>query len=306
MRTEIFYASSGQGSIHACRWTPEGEVRGVVQLVHGISEYAMRYEPFAKYLNSLGFVVVANDHMGHGASVGTDGLQGYFYRGWFAAVKDVMTLMRSTMAAYPGVPYVLFGHSMGSFLARTVLAQYPDSGITACVICGTAWQEPAVLKAGRFAADMICKKDGEQSYSETLHKIMFGSYNRRVEHRNTDVDWISRDEAVVRAYSEDPRCGFVVTAGLVRDMLDGIAYIQKEKSLNAMKKDLPVLFVSGGDDPVGNYGKGVEKAVQAFRKAGMKQVRKRIFPLCRHEILNEINRQEVFRYITTWIEAAIG
>lgn len=301
MRTELFYPSCGKGSIHACRWVPEGEIRGVVQLIHGIGDYAMRYDAFARHLNSLGFAVVANDHMGHGASIGYDGLQGYFHGGWFAAVKDVMTLMRSTMAAYPGVPYVLFGHSMGSFMARTILAKYPNCGISACVICGTAWQNPVMLASAGALARLVCKTEGEQTPSQLLHNLMFGSYNARVEHRSTPCDWISRDASIVRAYVADPRCGFVATAGLIRDMMEGIAFIQKDSSLKAMPKELPVLFVAGGDDPVGAYGKGVDQAFRAFKKAGMGHVRKKIYPLCRHEILNEINRAEIFRDLGNWI-----
>lgn len=305
MRQELYYASKGAGQIYAVRWEPEGEIKGIVQLVHGIAEHVQRYDAFAKYLNTMGILVVAEDHMGHGKSVNAEGIQGYFHGGWFTAVEDTVTLMKMTMEAYPGIPYVLFGHSMGSFMARTVLAKYPDCGIAGCVICGSAWQSGALLAAAVPLAKTVCKTAGEKKPNATLHSLMFGSYNNRVEHPVTASDWLTRDKAVVNAYIDDPMCGFVATAGLYRDMLQGIAYIQKESSLQAMNKKLPVLFVAGGNDPVGNYGSGVKKAAEEFRKAGMEKVKVKLFPLCRHEILNEINRGEVFAYLGDWIGKTI-
>lgn len=301
MREDFFYPSQGKGQIHACRWLPEGEVKGIVQIVHGIAEYALRYEPFALYLNSLGYGVVAEDHMGHGQSVGEDTVRGYFYGGWFAAVEDTVTLMKSTMEQYPNVPFVLFGHSMGSFMARTILAKYPDIGITACVICGTAWQSSALLAAGVPMSKLVCKFSDETRPNSMLHNMAFGSYNNRIENCETEHDWLSRDRQTVAAYEADPLCGFMASAGLMRDMMTGISYIQKPSSLKNMNKALPVLFTAGDADPVGNYGKGVEKAAEEFRKVGMEKVVVKLYPGCRHEILNETNRDEVFRDMGRWI-----
>jgi alpha-beta hydrolase superfamily lysophospholipase len=236
--------------------------------------------------------------MGHGKSMVT---QGYFAGGWFTAVADSYQLLQMTRAELPEVPYVLFGHSMGSFMARTILAQYPDSGIDAAIICGTGWMPTVVLQAGKAMGNMVCKLKGERNPSSLLHGIMFGSYNQKVEHPRTPCDWLSRDEKVVDAYVADPLCGFMESAGLARDMLTGILYIQQADSLAAMRKELPVFFIAGGDDPVGGYGTGVRQAAAAFRNAGMQFVSERIYPLCRHEILNEINKQEVYEDIAQWI-----
>lgn len=301
MRSESFYPSRGKGKIHACRWTPEGEIKAVVQIVHGIAEYAARYDDFARYLNRQGILVVAADHMGHGQSLGSEGKLGYFHGGWAAAVEDIRRLMMDTMAEFPKVPYVLFGHSMGSFLTRTLLAKYPECGIAAAVICGTGWQPEGVLKMGLSACEMVCRRSGEENPSEKLQGLVFGSYNRRVEHPRTPDDWLSRDAKVVDAYIADPLCGFTVSAGLLRDMLGGIAYVQRRENLARMRMDLPVLFIAGGDDPVGSYGRGVARAARAFREAGMAQVDEKIYPLCRHEILNEINREDIYRDVTGWI-----
>lgn len=301
MREDFWYDSKGAGKIHGCRWTPEESPKAVVQIVHGIAEFIERYDEFAAYLNGLGFLVVAEDHMGHGQSVGENGIQGYFHGGWFTAVEDTMTLLRETQAAYPDIPYVLFGHSMGSFMARTILCKYPDSGISAAVICGTGWQPAALLPPVTRFIEAVCRKDGEDKPSAFLENLVFGSYNKRVEHPRTAYDWLSRDAKIVDAYIAHPMCGFTPTAGLLREMMKGLTYIEKPAHLEAMKKDLPVFFVAGGDDPVGSYGKGVRHTVSEFKKAGMTDVSCRIYPLCRHEILNEINRQEIFEDIGGWI-----
>lgn len=298
---EFFYDSCGAGKIHACRWECGGAPKAVVQIVHGIAEYALRYDAFARRLNALGCLVVAEDHMGHGDSGGEGCTQGYFAGGWFNAVDDTYRLLTLTRQEYPDIPYVLLGHSMGSLMARTILARYPDSGIDAAILCGTLWQPTPVLHAGIAACKAVCRADGERTPSRKLEKLVFGSYNRRVEHPRTAYDWLSRDERVVDAYVADPKCGFVPTAGLLRDMLSGIVHIEKGETLRAMRKALPVLFIAGGDDPVGSYGKGVRRCAEEFTGAGMRDVSCRIYPLCRHELLNEINREEVYGDIARWL-----
>lgn len=305
MRTDFYFDSVGAGKIHCCRWTPEGEIRAVVQIVHGIAEYIERYDDFANYLNARGWLVVAEDHMGHGQSINGEGVQGYFHGGWFSAVADTFQLLKMTKEAYPGVPYVLFGHSMGSFMTRSILCKYPDSGISAAVICGTGWQPGVVVTAGIGICQAVCKKTGEQNPNEKLQNLVFGSYNSRVEHPRTPYDWLSRDKKIVDDYIAHPLCGFTASCGLLRDMLIGIRFVQRKENLARMNQELPVLFLSGGDDPVGNYGKGVRQAAKAFRDAGMKHVTERVYPLGRHEILNEINRDEVYQHTADWIAQQI-
>ena len=305
MRTDFYYDSCGAGKIHGCRWTPEGQITAVVQIVHGIAEYVERYDAFAEYLNSQGILVVAEDHMGHGKSIDHGGTKGFFDGGWSAAVEDSCRLIRNTRNEFPGVPFVLFGHSMGSFMARTILCKHPDMGLAGAVICGTGWMPDAVIGAGKAAAGLICKVIGERTPSDRLQNMIFGGYNKKIEHPRTPSDWLSRDNAVVDAYEADPMCGFTVCCGLLRDMMSGMAYNQKPENLARMKKDLPVLFIAGGEDPVGDYGKSVLQAADKFRECGMQDVTHKIYPLCRHEILNEINRQEVFGDIHGWIQKKI-
>lgn len=286
-------------------WQPEGNVRAVVQIVHGIAEHMERYDHFARFLNSHGIVVVGEDHMGHGLSIGEAGLRGYFHGGWHTAVDDTYQLLLDTKKRYADVPYILLGHSMGSFMARTILVKYPDSGIAGCILSGTAWQPDGLLKAGPTAANLICKLIGEKKCSRKLYDMMFGGFNSKIEHARTGSDWLSRDPKVADAYEADPLCGFIPTAGLFRDMLNGFVYIQNSENLQKMNKNLPVFFVAGGDDPVGSYGAGVREAANRFIKNGMEHIDLKLYPLCRHEILNEINKAEVYGDLLDWINGLL-
>lgn len=302
MKYDLFYGSKGGGRIHGCRWEPQGQPKGVVQIVHGIAEYIERFEPLAIYLNSVGYVVVAEDHMGHGRSISADCPQGYFKGGWFAAAEDTRTLMKYTMGKYPGLPYVMLGISMGSFMVRTLLAKYPDDRISGAVICGTAWQDSALLNTARQACVFVCRTAGEDRPSTLLQKLMFGGYNKGIRKPGSPNAWLCRDADVVRAYDEDPLCGFAATAGLYRDMMEGIAYIQTPEHIAAMEKTLPVLFIAGDRDPVGNYGKGVTLCAKAFQDAGMEQVTVKLYPECRHDVLNELEKLTVWMDLVEWME----
>lgn len=301
MHTDFYFPSCGKGMIHGCRWEPEGSPIAVLQIVHGVAEYAARYDAFASYMASLGFLVVAEDHMGHGDSVDDDGTLGYFEGGWFKAVADVHRLLSYTRMECPDVPYILLGHSMGSFMVRTLLAKYPKCGVSAAIISGTAWMHRGIINSGIAAATVVGKKNGYKKPSKFLNDMMFGGYNRRVEHQRTASDWLTRDNKCVDAYVADPLCGFTITAGLAKDMLTGLLYIQEPEHLAKMPKNLPVLFISGSEDPVGNYGAGVKQAAQAFIAAGMENVSQRLYPLCRHEVLNELNKEEVWQNILDWL-----
>jgi len=301
MKQNFCFESHGAGRIHSILWKPEGNVRAVVQIVHGIAEHMERYDHFACFLNSHGIAVVGEDHMGHGQSIGDKDIQGYFHGGWQTAVEDTYQLLKDMKKRFPGVPYILLGHSMGSFMARTILSKHPDSGIAGCILSGTAWQPDGMLKLGPFAAKLMCKFIGEKKCSKKLYDAIFGGYNSKVEYARTGSDWLSRDPKVADAYEADPLCGFIPTAGLFRDMMDGFAYIQKPENLDKMNKKLPIFFVAGEADPVGNYGEGVREAASRFTQAGMEAVTLKLYPLCRHEILNELNKEEVYADFLQWI-----
>lgn len=305
MRTDYYYDSWGKGKIHACSWAPEGEPKAVVQILHGIAEHVERYADFAEFLNSQGILVVAEDHMGHGKSIGEEGVQGYFHGGWFASVEDSYRLTQDTMKDHPGIPYILFGHSMGSFMARTILAKHPDSGIAGAIICGTGWQPGLLLSVAIKMLELMSRHPGEQAPNEMMDNLIFGGYNKRIENGRTKKDWLTRDEKIVDAYIADPLCGFTPSSGLMRDMMRGIQYIQQEKYMANMRKDLPVFFIAGGEDPVGSYGSGVRQTAEEFTKVGMEKLSLKIYPDCRHEILNELNKDEVYQDVVNWIASVI-
>ena len=298
-----FPSCNGKTQIHVRRCSPDGEVRGVVQLAHGIAEHVERYDGFAAFLAENGYVVVANDHLGHGQSIGSEEELGCLMEegGWKRLVIDMHTLCEKTAAEFPGLPYFLFGHSMGSFLARTYLIAYPE-GLTAAVICGTGQQSGALVRAGRAMGRLEIRRHGADYKSELLNKMAFGAYNKGIEPQRTPCDWLTRDDAVVDAYIADPHAGFVPSAGLFTEMMSGIAFISDRKNLARMKKDLPLLFIAGEKDPVGEFGKGVKRAYAAFLAAGMSDVTLKLYPDCRHEVLNELCRDQVMSDVLAWFE----
>lgn len=287
---EFEFSSLGGGTLHGYRWEPAGEPVAVVQIIHGIAEHMLRYDEFARFLNAHGVLVVAEDHMGHGKSEGT---RLYFSGGWETAAEDCYTLLTRTHEEFPQLPYFLFGHSMGSFLTRTILIRHPDAPLAGAVICGTGWQPAAVLAAGRSLCAEEKLRVGETGHSKILTSLMFGAYNNKFKPVRTPNDWICTDPEVVDRYTADPLCGGDATVGLARELIRGIGFIQKRSNLEKMNPKLPVFFIAGQSDPVGSMGEGVKKTARHFREAGMEKIYLHLYP-GRHEILNEPNRADVF------------
>lgn len=301
-----FSSSNGTNTIHCRRWLPDGNVRCVVQLVHGVAEHIDRYDAFARFLADRGIAAAGDDHLGHGKSIRDESELGWFHEknGWEYLVRDEKKLHDMLAESFPGIPMVLFGHSMGSFISRTYLGLFP-SDFTACVLSGTGRQPAIVCKAGMFLANLEIKKHGSKYRSPFLQKMAFGSYLKRIEDPIGPNDWISRDKTVIRQYDADPLCGFTATAGLMRDMMSGLLLIGRNSHMAKMDKEKPILFIAGEEDPVGNYGRGVTQVANAFRKAGMLDVSVKLYPGARHEVLNELNRKEVRNDVLTWIEEKI-
>ena len=301
---EFYLASNGAGRIRCGLWLPEGQPRAVVQIIHGIAEHIGRYDHFARFLTQRGFAVCADDHMGHGRSVEEGGVYGYFSGGWMAAVRDERSVFEEMKKRFPSLPYFMLGHSMGSFLLRTYLYTYPG-GLTGAIISGTGYQPELALSAGLALCRLEQLRIGETGRSKLLKELMFGAYNQKFRPNRTPNDWICSDTAVVDAYTDDPLCGFDATVGLTRDMLTGISMNQKKENLAKMDKTLPVLFVSGMQDPVGAMGEGVLRTIDAFKRAGLCNVTIRLYPEGRHEMLNETNRTEVYADILGWLEPLV-
>jgi alpha-beta hydrolase superfamily lysophospholipase len=305
-RDFTFPSCNGKNNVYVRQHTPDGVPRGVVQIAHGIAEHVERYDAFAAFLAENGFVVVANDHLGHGRTVRDSSELGFFGEtgGWELVVGDMHTLHDMTAEHHQGLPYFLFGHSMGSFLSRTYIIRY-RTGLDGVILCGTGQQSPILVNGGKLVSSIEIKKHGPAYRSQNLQNMAFGRYNDGFAPARTISDWISRDEAVVDRYNEDPLCGFLPSAGLFRDMMGGISYIQAQKNVNRMKKDLPVYFISGDADPVGENGAGVMRAYKSFLKAGMTDVTMKLYHDCRHELLNELNRDEVMEDILVWLESKL-
>ncbi len=297
--SEFDYPSKGAGTIHACRWATGGEPIAVVQLVHGIAEHTLRYDDFARYLNENGFLVTAEDHMGHGKSRGS-GAPLYFAGGWEAAVEDTYALLCRTRGEFPDIPYFIFGHSMGSFLTRTLLYRHPEAPLSGAVICGTGWQPTVKLDAGKALCEAEKLRVGEKKPSALLTRLMFGGYNKKFGEPRTPNDWICARRETVDAYTADPLCGGDATVGLTAAMLHGISMNQKQENLEKMPKELPVFFIAGKNDPVGDMGRGVERTARAFQRAGMRHVSLRLYK-GRHEILNEENHAEVYNDVRKFL-----
>ncbi len=296
-KEEFFYPSSdGAHQIHAVLWRPEGPVRGVVQIVHGICEYALRYEPFAQFLTAQGFAVAGNDHLGHGQSVQDESEYGFFTN-WNDLVEDVRTLRLRLDETFPSLPFFLLGHSMGSFVARSYLIDYPGT-VTGCLLSGTAYHSPAEIAAGRLVTGL----GDPREVNKTFFKLAVGSYNKPFAPNRTSADWICRDEAVVDAYLADPMCNFPTKGGMDHAMLAGLQQVCDPREIAKMDNATPVYFFAGDADPVGDMGKGPQKVAQLFQEAGCQDVTLRLYPGGRHEMLNETNKEEVYADALAWIE----
>ena len=304
---DFYYESStGKNKIHARICTPDGTPKGIVQIAHGIAEHIDRYEDFMRFLAENGFVAVGNDHLGHGKSIARLEEQGIFAEnnGWNYVVEDMKKLREQVREQFPNIPYVFFGHSMGSFLTRTFLILHPDL-YDAAILSGTGHQSAALINGGYLAAQLMTKLKGPRASGQALNDMAFGSYCKRIENPRTPFDWLSRDNETVDKYIADPLCGFVCKTSLYRDMMGGLKFLTNQKNIDKMNKTLPIYFMSGAEDPVGDYGAGVETAYKAFCRAGLKDVMIRLYPGGRHEMLNELNRDEVMQDILNWLNERI-
>ena len=299
-------SSDGKTELHGRKWIPDGPVKGVVQIVHGVAEYIERYHDFACFLAENGYVTAGDDHLGHGYSVSDDSELGWFAEenGWMTIVRDEKKLHDLLVELHPGVPMILLGHSMGSFMARTYLGLWPND-FDLSILSGTGWQPLFVCKAGLAMANKEIKAHGTRYRSQVLQNLAFGSYLKKIEDPIGKNDWINRDEEEIRRYDADPLCGFTGTAGLMRDMMYGLSLICRDSHMEKMNKSMPVLFISGDADPVGNWGKGVKKTAGRFRWLAMKDVTTKLYPGARHEVLNELNRRKVWEDVLIWIQSKV-
>lgn len=293
--------------LHTMIWGVEAP-RAVLQISHGMAEHIARYDDFAQFLNEHGIAVIGASHLGHGLTAKDEASLGFIARrnGWEHMVKDMQLVREYAEEKYPGVPYFLLGHSMGSFLARTYITKPFAKGLSGAVISGTANQPGAVVSAGAFLGKILRLFQGKRHRSKALNALSFGAYNNAFKPTRTEFDWLSRNEENVDKYISDPFCGFCFTISAFGDLFDGLKYINKFKKIKKIDKKLPCLFISGDKDPVGANGKGVKKVAERFAEAGIEDVRMKLYPDARHEVLNEINRSEVYGDVLSFINRVLG
>ncbi|MCI0571979.1 MAG: alpha/beta hydrolase [Myxococcaceae bacterium] len=293
-------------SVHLQRWAPATgtPVRGVMHLVHGMAEHAARYARLAGALTARGWVVYAHDQRGHGRTAAREEDLGFFAPrdGWNHLVRDLGELLARERSEHPGVPLVLLGHSMGSFVVQQFLSVQPEL-VDAAVLSASNGSPPLLAHAGRLVARLERARLGPRGRSKLLGALSFGEYNKAFAPTRTAFDWLSRDAAEVDLYVADPRCGFDCTTTAWVDLLDALPGLTGAGALARIPKDLPVYVFSGDRDPVGENGKGVRRLVEAYQRAGLRSVTLTLYPEGRHEMLNETNRDQVVSELLAWLEA---
>ena len=304
IKEEFYFGSrDGKNQIHAVKWIPETEQPVcILQIVHGMVEHIGRYEEFAQFMAEKGILVVGDDHLGHGLSVKSGEPMGYFCKenADTVLVRDEHRLKKMTQEKYPGVPYIILGHSMGSFILRNYLMRY-GSGIDAAIIMGTGMQPKHTVIFGWLLATVTGILRGPKHVCKIFDKLSLGAYNKKFSAPGDSGSWISANPENVKAFKADPLCDFIFTANGFQTLMRLIWNLHDTEKLSKMPKNLPILFVSGKDDPVGDYGEGVERVFHSFEELGMEQVQLKLYPGDRHEILNEADRKDVYGDIYRFI-----
>lgn len=304
-----FYIPSADGvhRLHVILWEPDTEVKGVVQISHGMIEMVERYEDFALFLNRHGYAVIGNDHLGHGLTAGNNSDLGYICPSNMSAtvVADLHRVTKCAKKKFKNVPYFLFGHSMGSFMARRYLMRY-GMDVDGAILAGTGAQSSLILAIGNLQSGFVRMILGDRYRSRFLKASAFGSYQRRISHPRTQSDWLTRDVDVVDFCLSNKYCNYLFTVNGYRTILEVLSYIQKKENIDRIPKEMPILLMSGGQDPVGNYGKGVKKVYDSYKKAGIQDVSMKLYPDDRHEILNELNKDIVYQNVLKWLTQHIG
>ncbi len=279
--------------------------KAIVQLVHGMTENSERYDDLAKFLVSKGFVVCAEDHLGHGKTGDASQSFGYFgpYDGLSTVVDDVHSFSLLVREKYPNLPFFLLGHSMGSFIAEEYAARYGKE-LAGAIFSGTGGPNPA-LGVGLTLCKIACKLKGDKNYSKLISGLMFGNYLKKIENPRTVKDWLTHDEKVIDDYLANPYCMFNFTLGGQRDLMLLLKRVTSPEWPKRLPKDLPVYYYAGDEDPVGNYGEGVKEMARRVEEAGVKDVTLKLYPGDRHEVHNELDKDVCYADLDAWLSSHI-
>lgn len=302
MQTKNFTLKMRDGmEIFINRWSPdaEEEVKGIVQLHHGLAEHSMRYDRLGSILAENGYVLNAYDMRGHGKTAENaekkgNGLFGKLADkdGFNIVVEDLNEIIEDLKKAYPGKKALLFGHSFGSFVSQGYIEKY-GKNIDACILCGTAGPQQALMTGGKILANIIKCFRGGNAIVPALSKLSFGSYCKRIENPETENDWLSLNKANRQMYEMDNWCGIPLRVSFFCDLTGGVKQIHKAKNMKKVPADLPILFIWGAEDPVGSYGKTIRNLADIYKKNGVKNIEMIEYPNDRHEILNEDDKEKV-------------
>ena len=300
--TQILAVDDGH-KIHTQLWQPHGVPIAIIQVVHGLGEHADRYARFAAAAVERGYAVCAHDHRGHGPHAEHPG---YFAvtKGWDRVVNDVDVVNEFVRQTLPGVPVVLLGHSMGSYIAQN-FAMYHSARLAGLILSASTWPPKLKLLPAFVIAHIEAWRLGASANSQLLHKLGFSDFNKPFNPARTDLDWLTRDEDEVDKYIADPLCGGPYTCGLWRDLFGGLLQIYSDNSLRRISSELPILITGGELDAVGG-DKGMGKLAMRYAQTLHSRLKVRIYPEGRHEMLNEMNRDEVTRDWLDWIDATTG
>ena len=307
MRKEEFFIPSNDGitKLHCIAWIPDEEPRAVLQITHGMVEYIGRYDAFASFMAEHDIAVIGHDHLGHGQSVTGEEKLGYFCheQGGSVVIEDIYAVTKEAAARWPGKKIFLLGHSMGSFMVRRYLALH-SAEISGAVIMGTGWIPAPLAGIGLAMSRLTMFFRGEFFRSRLLTSLALGSNNKPFEPARTPNDWLSRNTENVDRYQADPLCGYMFTAAAYRDFFTVLKLVAAEDGYDSISPELPILIVSGGEDPVGGKT-ACPKVLEGYKKRGFLDVTMKLYPEDRHEILNELDRENVYGDILRWMEERI-
>lgn len=305
MRKEFdFQAANGGHNIYACVWIDEDRTRykGIIQLVHGMAEHILRYQNFAVFLAQQGFIVCGHDHAGHGNSVEKEEDFGFFGEqdnAWKYLIYDMHHIVNFIKNKFSNLPYFMIGHSMGSFLAREYALEY-GKDLAGAIFLGTS-NKNALIDAASILIEKQAEKKGIKEKGESVCKLALEAFNLKCSPKKTDYDWICTDETVVKQFIEDEKCGFTFSFAGYRDLIQLLKTISAKEWAEGIDSKFPILLISGTEDPVGEYGKGVEKVYKMLVEAGCKDVTMKLYEGYRHEVLNEKDHHKVYRFILKWL-----
>lgn len=299
----IWFKGADELNIHVFKWLPEENIKGVLLLVHGSVEHAARYKHFAEFLTSKNIAVIAPDLRGHGQTALKNGQMSFIAKknGWNLIIEDMAILKNSILNEFSNVPLFIFGHSMGSFVVRDFISKHPDN-LKGAVLSGSTIGKPILAKVMMPVMKMMLWFRKNNTESPFLHKAVYGTLNNGVKNPRTNIDFISRDEKEVDKYIADPLSGCTITIDYAIQLSKGSLLTATRKSIRTIPAEFPILVVSGSEDPVGGKnGSQVKQMVKAMEKSGKKNIDFKLYPGARHEIINEINKDEVMDDILSWI-----